>query len=113
MDRFLLSIFDGSPTCSTRAWVEELDTFLQQHQIPEDEAIRVATLKLGGKAYAWWKFDSFYLNNANNYSYARFIKTLVERFNKKISETHVVKQNKSKQMKTFHVMEETIEPKPL
>ena len=28
VDRFLLSTFDGSPTCSARAWVEELDTFL-------------------------------------------------------------------------------------
>ena len=30
-DIFLLSIFDGSPTCSARAWIEELDTFFQQH----------------------------------------------------------------------------------
>ena len=113
MDRFLLSTFDGSPTCSARAWVEELDTFLQQHQISEDEAIRLAVLHFGGKAYAWWIFEYFYLKNANTSLYARFIKTLVEKFDKKISETHVVKQNKSKQMKTFHVMEETIEPKPL
>ena len=28
VDRFLLSTFDGSPTCSVMAWVEELDTFL-------------------------------------------------------------------------------------
>ena len=27
-DIFLLSIFDGSPTCSARACIEELDTFL-------------------------------------------------------------------------------------
>ena len=32
-DTFIQSIFDGSPTCSARAWIEELDTFLQQHQI--------------------------------------------------------------------------------
>ena len=28
MDRVILSIFDGSPIRSARAWVEELDTFL-------------------------------------------------------------------------------------
>ena len=27
-DRFLLSVFDGSPTCLAKAWIEELDTFL-------------------------------------------------------------------------------------
>ena len=53
MGRFIQYTFYGSPTCLARAWVEELDTFLQQHQISEDEAIRVAALHLGGKAYAW------------------------------------------------------------
>ena len=113
MDRFLLSTFDGSPTCSARAWVEELDTFLQQHQISEDEAIKVVALHFGGKAYAWWIFESFTLKNANNSSYERLLKTMVEKFDKEISETHVVEQNKSKQKKTLHVMEETIKPKPL
>ena len=75
-DIFLLSTFYGSPTCSTRAWVEELDTFLQQHQISEDEDIRVAALHIGAKAYAWWIFEYFYLKNENNSSYARLIKTL-------------------------------------
>ena len=61
MDRFLLSNFDGSPTCFARAWVEELDNDLQQHQISEDEAIKVAALHFGGKDYAWWIFESFSL----------------------------------------------------
>ena len=51
-DRFHLSTFEGSPTCSAKAWVEELDTFLQQHQILEDEAIIISVLHLRGKAYA-------------------------------------------------------------
>ena len=79
-DRFILSNFDGSPTCSAIAWVEELDTFLQHNQISKDEAIRVVALHLGGKAYAWWIFESFSLKNAKTSSYARFIKTLVETF---------------------------------
>ena len=44
MRHWIISIFDGSPTCSARAWVVELDTFLQQHQISKDEAIKIAAL---------------------------------------------------------------------
>ena len=40
-DRFHLSTFEGSPVCSAKAWVEELETFLQQHQMPGDEVIRI------------------------------------------------------------------------
>ena len=105
---FLLSNFDGSPTCSARNWVEELDTFLQQHQIFEDEAIRVEVLHFGGKIYAWCLFESFTLKNANTSSYASFIKTLVEIFGRKNSKTHVEKTNKLKQTKPLHVMEKTI-----
>ena len=99
MDIFLLSTFYGSLTCSVRAWMEELDTFLQQHQISEDEAIRVVALHFGGKAYAWWIFESFSLNNTNNSSYEGFTKTLVEGFDGKIAETHVVETNKPEQKK--------------
>lgn len=112
-DRFILSTFGGSPTCSTRAWVEELDTFLQQHQISKDEAMKVATLNFGGKAYAWWIFESFSLMNENTSSYARFTKTLVEIFYGKLSSIHVVELNKPKQTKPLHVMEETINSTPL
>ena len=51
----------------------------------EDEAIRVATLHFGGKAYAWWIFENFNLNNANTFSYARFLKALMGRFDGKLS----------------------------
>ena len=112
-DIFLLSIFDGSPTCSARAWIEELDTFLQQHQIPEDEAIRVAALHLGGKVYAWWLFEPFTMKNVNTSSYAMFIRTLIRRFSRRNSETHVEETNTFKQTKPLHVMEETIDSKSL
>ena len=97
MDKFSLSTFDGSPTCSTKAWVEELHTYLQQHQVSEDEAIRVAALHFEGKAYAWWIFESFSLKNENNSSYANFTRILVERFDGKHSETSLVEPNKPKQ----------------
>ena len=81
---------------------------MQQHHISRDEAIKVAELHFGGKAYAWWIFVSFSLKNENTSSYARFINTLVERFDGKLCTTHMVNLNKHEQTKTLHVMEETI-----
>ena len=57
-DRFVLSTFGGSPTCSAKAWVEELKTMLQQHKSSKGDAIRFAALHLRGKTYAWWIFES-------------------------------------------------------
>ena len=90
MDIFSLSTFDGSPACSAKAWVEEIHTYLQQHQVSEDEAIKIAALHFEGKSYAWWIFGSFSLRNSNTSSYARFTKRLVERFDGKNSETSLV-----------------------
>ena len=56
-DIFYLSHFDGSLVGSAKGWVEELDTFLQQHQILESQATRVVALHMRGKAYAWWIFE--------------------------------------------------------
>ena len=102
-DRFHLSTFAGSPTCSARAWVKELDSYLQLHHISEDEAIRFVALHFRGKAHAWWIFESCSLKNANTFSYARFIETLMERFGEKLPETH--EQGKLKKTKPLHVME--------
>ena len=105
MGRFILSTFDGSPQCSARAWVEELDTYLQQHQVSENKAIKVGALHFGGKAYAWWIFESFSLKNANTSSYAKLNRRLVEMFDGKHSKTSWVEPNKSKQTKLLHGLE--------
>ena len=76
----LQSTFDGSPKCPVRAWVEEIDNFVQQHQFSEIEAIKVAALYFEGKAYDWWLFEYFSLKNENTPTYARFIARLIERF---------------------------------
>ena len=110
-DRFLLSTFEGSPTCSAGAWVKELDSYLQQHHICEEEAIRITEVHFRGKAYAWWIFEPCSLKNANTSSYARFIETLVGRFDGKLTKTH--EQEKLDRKKTLHVMEETIKFTPL
>ena len=83
----------------------ELDSYLQLHHIFEGEAIRVAALHFRGKAHAWWIFESYSLNNANTFSYARFIKTLMERFGEQLTNTH--EQGKLERTKPLHVMEET------
>ena len=84
--RFFLSTFDGSPKCPARVWVKEMDTYVQQHQVSEKEAIKVIALHLEGKAYAWCLFETFSLNNSNTSTYANFIRRIVERFNEKYYE---------------------------
>ena len=93
-DRFVLSTFEGSPTCSAKAWVEELKTMLQQHKVSKGDAIRFAALHFRGKTYAWWIFESCSLKDANNSSYFRFIGTMMERFGGRKSKTHAEKQTK-------------------
>ena len=83
----------SSDLCSVKSWVDELDTFLQHHQIPEDEAIRVAALHMRGKAYAWWIFESFSLKNVNISSYAKFTKALLKIFDRGIHEKHMEELN--------------------
>ena len=97
--------FDGSPTCSAKAWVVEMCTYLQQHQVFEEEAIRVAALHFEGKAYAWWMFESFSLKNVNTSSFAKFTKILVERFD--------TKHETIKPMKLFHKLGGPANSKPL
>ena len=77
-DRFVLSTFEGSPTCSAKAWVEELKTMLQQHKVSKGDAIRFAALHFRGKTYAWWIFESCSLKDANTSSYFRFIEAMME-----------------------------------
>ena len=101
-DRFHSSNFEGSPTCSSKAWVEELDTFLQQHHILEYEAIKVTALHLRGKAFSWWIFESFSLRNVNIASYSSFTKALVKKFDGRIHGTHMVEVNKENQEKPLH-----------
>ena len=73
LGRLFLPIFDGSPRSTAKSWVRKLDKYFQLHQVSEqEEAIRVATLHLQGKAYAWWLFESSSLKNVNISTYAKF-----------------------------------------
>ena len=112
VDRFFLSTFDGSPKCPARAWVKEMDTYVQQHQVSEKEAIKVAALHLEGKAYAWWLFESFSLKNENTSSYSNFIRRVVERFDEKYYETPSMEFIKPNQTKLLHGLEGSINSAP-
>ena len=109
---FFLSTFDGSPKCPARAWVKELDSYVQQHPVSEREVVKVAALHLEGKAYAWWLFEYFSLKNANTSTYEKFIRRVVERFDEFFYETTLVEIIKPKQTKILHGLEGSIKPTP-
>ena len=112
MGRFFLSTFDGSPNCPARAWVKELDTYVQQHQVSENEAIKVAALILESKSSAWWLFESFSLKNANTSTYENFTERLVERFDDISCETSSITTIKPHQTKLLHELGGSIYQNP-
>ena len=93
--------------------MKELDTFVQQHQVSEFEAIKVVALNFEGKAYAWWLFESFSLKNANTSTYEKFIIRVVERFDEIFYETPLVELDKPKQTNPLHELEGNMNPNPL
>ena len=92
--------------------MNELDTYVQQHQVSENEAIKVATLYIEGKAYAWWFFEYFSLNNENTSTYAKFIRRIVERFDEKSYETPSIEFIKPNRTKILHGFEGSIKSAP-
>ena len=45
-----LPTFDGTPKCTSKAWVEKLDTYFQLNKVSEIEAIKIVVLHLEGEA---------------------------------------------------------------
>ena len=82
------------------------------HQVSEEESITVVVLHLEGKAYAWWLFESFSLNNANISNYEKFTRRLVKRFDLKQSETSLGEQTKPKKSEPLHELEGSMKPNP-
>jgi len=52
--RIYFPTFDGTAMCTTRAWVEKMDTYFQLNQMMEQEAIKMAALHLEGESHEWW-----------------------------------------------------------
>jgi len=69
MGRFILPNFDGSSKCSSKSWVEKLDIYFQLNEVPEMEAIKIATLHLEGEAHDWWFHGLSTLGQANVTTY--------------------------------------------
>ena len=82
MGRFFLPKFDGSPSCSAKAWVEKLDIYFQLNKVLEAEAIKIVALHFEGEAHNWWFHGLSTLGHNNVCTYAEFTRRLVERFDR-------------------------------
>ena len=76
---FLLSTFDGSSTCSARAWGMNLDAFFLLHPMVQREAIEIVALHLEGEANIWW---FIHLSHARVSAFADFTQRLIKTFDK-------------------------------
>lgn len=80
--------YDGTTKCTTRAWVEKLDTYFQLNKMTETEAIKMATLHLEGEAHDWWFHGLSTLGHANVTAYEDFTQRVVEHFYQGDLEAH-------------------------
>jgi hypothetical protein len=86
--KLMIPSFDGSNKCTTRAWVQKLDTYVQLNTMSEVEAIKFSTLHLDEEAHEWRYHGLVTLGHAIITSYLDFTKKLMERFDKKDLELH-------------------------
>ena len=97
MGILFLPAYDGTPKCTTKAWVEKLDAYFQLNKVSEIEAIKIAALHLEGEAQEWWFHGLTTLGHHHITSYSAFTKKLVERFDPRDPEAHFAKLTKLKQ----------------
>ena len=50
LGRLFFPSYDGSPKCTTKSWIEKLNTYFQLNRVSELEAIKIAALHLEGEA---------------------------------------------------------------
>jgi hypothetical protein len=75
--------FDGSSKCTTRAWVQKIDTYYKLNQMTETKAISFTTLHLEGEAHEWWHHGLVTLGHNHITSYREFTERLMDRFDKR------------------------------
>jgi hypothetical protein len=80
--------FDGLSKYTTRAWVQNLDTYYKLNQMTETEAISFATLHFEGEAHEWWYHGLVTLGHSRNTSYREFTYRLMDRFDRKDLKIH-------------------------
>lgn len=78
--RVTLAHFDGSAKSTARAWVQKLDNYLSLRPMPEEDAIKFATLHLDIVAHEWWYHGLVTLGHNLITTYADFTNKLIERF---------------------------------
>lgn len=78
--KMFFSTYDGTTKCTTRAWVEKMDTYFHLNRMTKVEAIKMATLNLEGEAHDWWFHGLSTTGHANVTSYEDFTRRVVERF---------------------------------
>jgi hypothetical protein len=64
--------FDGSRKSTTRAWVQNLDTYFHLNTMTEVEAIKFAILHLDEEEHKWWYHGLVTLGHATITSYFNF-----------------------------------------
>jgi len=70
--KITLPTFDRTSKCTTRAWVQKLDTYFQLNPMTEGDAIKLATLHLDGEAHDWWYHVMTTLGHIGVTSYEKF-----------------------------------------
>jgi hypothetical protein len=78
----------GLSKCTTRAWVQKLDTYYKLNQMIEIEATSFTTLHLEGEAHEWWHNGLVMLGHSHITSYKDFTKRLMERFHRRDPKIH-------------------------
>jgi len=72
LGKMTISSFEGSKTCTTRAWVHKLDTYLLFNLMTKVEEINFSTLHLDGEVHEWWYHGILTLGHSNITSYEDF-----------------------------------------
>jgi hypothetical protein len=80
--------FDESSKCTTRAWVQKLDTYYKLNQMTEAEAISFTTLHLEGEAHDLWHHGLVRLDHSHITSYRKFTERMMDRFDRRDPEIH-------------------------
>ena len=65
VEKLIIPSFDRSSKCTTRSWVQKLDTCFQHILMLESEAIKFSTLHLDGESHEWWYHGLVTLGHAS------------------------------------------------
>lgn len=70
----------------TRTWVQKLNNYFSLRSMPEEDAIKFATLHLDGVAHEWWYHGLVTLGHILVNTYAEFTNKMIKIFDTKFPE---------------------------